>query len=82
MVQLDTILVISVATCIMLQLKHSLSGFKIGVLQDQLPAGVKIFRYKFGVRKSLFQFHFVHLSGWMKALQETLKRVQTRRVNF
>lgn len=32
-----------------------------------------MFRYKFGVRKRLFQFPYVHLSGWMGALHENLE---------
>lgn len=34
---------------------------------------MKVFRYKFGVRKRLFQFPYVHLSGWMGALHENLE---------
>lgn len=43
------------------------------MLQNQLPAGVKVFRYKFGVRKCLYKFLYVHLSGWLGTLHENLE---------
>lgn len=43
------------------------------MLQNQLSADVKVLKYKFGVGKCLFQFLYVHLSGWMGALHENLE---------
>lgn len=43
------------------------------MLQNQLSADVKVLKHKFGVGKCLFQFLYVHLSGWMGTLHDNLE---------